>query len=85
MSDDTSGPDPLLGDATTDEIFMELYRRNDAVVLLCYKYEAEARELQYRKWAGSWAMILGLLELAKLGLQVDAIESLRQHEDDPDE
>ena len=60
--------DVLLADATTDEVFAELQRRNDAVLLACYRYNAKEREDDYRNAHGSYVALYGLMRLLMFDL-----------------
>ena len=49
-----------LADVTTDEMFKELSKRNDAVVFGCYRFLGGGRHSVYTNWVGPKVVIAGL-------------------------
>lgn len=50
-----------LEEATTDEIYNELLKRNHTVVLCCAKVLDNERIEIYQQSSGSWALLYGML------------------------
>ena len=75
-----------LSDVTTDEMFDELRKRNDGVIIAAWQFRADKRYAGYTNWQGSKVILAGLLKQLERELefawQCDEAKTVTEDDDE---